>query len=172
MRQAKQVASCSDFSMNWTRMAADERGELAFGCIRLRAILNWIRTYAVGVLAGVTQRVPGAACPRESSFYPPLAAKPPEVGKKKGVLWRAKPSKEPNRVTPMDILHETVCRGSQAAWYTGVAGDKSCEEEMRPKQSSWEGTLLIFALLFTVFMGVTYGAALWFRTPIPWFANL
>ncbi|HJZ49725.1 MAG TPA: hypothetical protein VKE41_21255 [Roseiflexaceae bacterium] len=43
---------------------------------------------------------------------------------------------------------------------------------MRPKQSSWEGTLLIFALLFTVFMGVTYGAALWFRTPIPWFANL
>jgi hypothetical protein len=40
------------------------------------------------------------------------------------------------------------------------------------KQSSWEGTLLVFALLFTVFMGVTYGAAVQFRTPIPWFANL
>jgi hypothetical protein len=46
------------------------------------------------------------------------------------------------------------------------------EEYMQPKQSSWEGTLLLFALLFTVFMGVTYGAAVWFRTPIPWFANL
>lgn len=43
---------------------------------------------------------------------------------------------------------------------------------MQPKQSSWEGTVLMFALLFTVFMGVTYGAAVWFRTPIPWFANL
>ena len=43
---------------------------------------------------------------------------------------------------------------------------------MQPKQSSWEGTLLLFALLFTVFMGVTYGAAVLFRTPIPWFANL
>jgi hypothetical protein len=43
---------------------------------------------------------------------------------------------------------------------------------MQPKQSSWEGTLLVFALLFTVFMGVTYGAAIWFRTPIPWLANL
>jgi hypothetical protein len=46
------------------------------------------------------------------------------------------------------------------------------EEYMQPKQSSWEGTLLLFALLITVFMGVTYGAAVWFRTPIPWFANL
>jgi uncharacterized membrane protein YfcA len=43
---------------------------------------------------------------------------------------------------------------------------------MQPKQSSWEGTLLLFALLFTVFMGVTYGAAVSFRTPIPWLANL
>jgi len=43
---------------------------------------------------------------------------------------------------------------------------------MQHKQSSWEGTLLVFGLLFTVFMGVTYGAAVWFRTPIPWFANL
>ncbi|HEU5100844.1 MAG TPA: hypothetical protein VFU22_17565 [Roseiflexaceae bacterium] len=43
---------------------------------------------------------------------------------------------------------------------------------MQPNQSSWEGTLLLFALLFTVLMGVTYGAAIWFRTPIPWLANL
>ena len=43
---------------------------------------------------------------------------------------------------------------------------------MEPKQSSWEGTILMFALLFTVFMGVTYGAAISLRTPIPWFANL
>ena len=43
---------------------------------------------------------------------------------------------------------------------------------MQSNQSSWEGTLLVFALLFTVLMGVTYGAAIMFRTPIPWFANL
>jgi hypothetical protein len=43
---------------------------------------------------------------------------------------------------------------------------------MQSDQSSWEGTLLMFALLFTVLMGVTYAAAIWIRTPIPWFANL
>ncbi len=43
---------------------------------------------------------------------------------------------------------------------------------MESDQSSWEGTLLMFALLFTVLMGVTYGAAIWFRTPIPWLANI
>ena len=43
---------------------------------------------------------------------------------------------------------------------------------MQPNQSSWEGTILVFALLFTVLMGVTYGVAVMFRTPIPWFANL
>jgi len=46
------------------------------------------------------------------------------------------------------------------------------EEAMETKRPSWEGTLLFGALLFTVLMGVTYGAAVLFRTPIPWFANL
>jgi len=56
--------------------------------------------------------------------------------------------------------------------YWVAAGVRESEECMQSNQSSWEGTILIFALLFTVLMGVTYGAAIWFRTPIPWFANL
>ncbi len=56
--------------------------------------------------------------------------------------------------------------------YWVAAGVRESEERMQSNQSSWEGTILIFALLFTVLMGVTYGAAIWFRTPIPWFANL
>jgi hypothetical protein len=43
---------------------------------------------------------------------------------------------------------------------------------MQMKQPSWEGTLLFGALLFTVLMGATYGAAVLFRTPIPWLANI
>jgi hypothetical protein len=43
---------------------------------------------------------------------------------------------------------------------------------MSTKQPSWEGTFLAFALIFTVLMGVTYGAAVNFRTPIPWLLNI
>jgi hypothetical protein len=43
---------------------------------------------------------------------------------------------------------------------------------MPTKQPGWEGTLLAFALIFTVLMGVTYGAAIYFRTPIPWLLNI
>src|SRR5215813_4310721 len=45
-----------------------------------------IRAYAVGVFAGVTQRVDGAAGPRELLFRPPVAAKPPQVGGKRSSL--------------------------------------------------------------------------------------
>jgi hypothetical protein len=43
---------------------------------------------------------------------------------------------------------------------------------MQTKTPSWEGTLLFGALLFTVLMGATYGAAVLFRTSIPWLANI
>ena len=43
---------------------------------------------------------------------------------------------------------------------------------MPTKRPGWEGTLLAFAMIFTVLMGVTYGAAVSFRTPIPWLANI
>jgi hypothetical protein len=45
-------------------------------------------------------------------------------------------------------------------------------KSMPTKQPSWEGTFLVFAMLFTVLMGITYGVAIYFRTPIPWLANL
>ena len=43
---------------------------------------------------------------------------------------------------------------------------------METKYPSWEATLLFGALLFTVLMGVTYGAAVLFHTPIPWLLNI
>ena len=43
---------------------------------------------------------------------------------------------------------------------------------MQTKHPSWEGTILLCALLFTVLMGVTYGAAVLFKTPIPWLLNI
>jgi hypothetical protein len=43
---------------------------------------------------------------------------------------------------------------------------------MPTKRSGWEGTLLAFAMIFTVLMGVTYGASINFRTPIPWLVNI
>jgi hypothetical protein len=43
---------------------------------------------------------------------------------------------------------------------------------MQTKHPSWEATLLFGALLFTVLMGATYGAAVLFRTPIPWLLNI
>jgi hypothetical protein len=43
---------------------------------------------------------------------------------------------------------------------------------MQMKRPTWEGTLLFGALLFTVLMGATYGAAVLFRTPIPWLLNI
>jgi hypothetical protein len=46
------------------------------------------------------------------------------------------------------------------------------EEVMETKHPSWEATLLFGALLFTVLMGATYGAAVMFRTPIPWLLNI
>jgi hypothetical protein len=60
----------------------------------------------------------------------------------------------------------------QSVVYWRALSRSLCEEAMETKHPSWEGTLLFGALLFTVLMGVTYGAAVLFRTPIPWFANL
>ena len=40
--------------------------------------------------------------------------------------------------------------------------------EMPTKQPSWEGTILAFAIIFTVLIGTAYGLAVWYHTPIPW----
>src|SRR5262245_41177970 len=55
------------------------------------------RTYAVGVLAGTR----GPQAPQNLLFPPTCGGFAATGGwKKKGVLWRALPSKAPNRVTP------------------------------------------------------------------------
>src|SRR5262249_28394083 len=60
-----------------------------------------LRTYAVGVLAGAR----GPQAPENLLFYPPVAALPPQVGRKrKGFFVGLRPSKPPNRVTPNTIL--------------------------------------------------------------------
>src|SRR5262244_2031077 len=57
-----------------------------------------LRTYAVGVLAGAR----GPLAP-ENLLFPPTCGGIAATGgwKKKGVLWRALPSKPPNRVSPV-----------------------------------------------------------------------
>src|SRR5215813_8916420 len=61
-------------------------------------IVDSSRTYAVGVLA----RARGPLAP-ENLLFPPTCGGFAATGgwKKKGVLWRALPSKPPNRVTPI-----------------------------------------------------------------------
>src|SRR5262249_14672047 len=82
------------------RGAATSRatGMLSMNC-------NNCSTYAAGVLAGVTQRVPGHRPPR--SF---ISAHPWRLCRQgwaeRGVLWRALPSKPPNCVTPKLIKAE------------------------------------------------------------------
>jgi hypothetical protein len=41
---------------------------------------------------------------------------------------------------------------------------------MPTQQPGWEGPLLAFGGIFTVLLGLSYGASIYFRTPIPWFA--
>lgn len=41
---------------------------------------------------------------------------------------------------------------------------------MPRKQPSWEGTILAFMVMLSVFIGVGYVVALNFRTPVPWLA--
>jgi hypothetical protein len=43
---------------------------------------------------------------------------------------------------------------------------------MRSKQPSWEGSILAFAIIFTVLIGVAYSISSAFRVPIPWLAIL
>jgi antibiotic biosynthesis monooxygenase (ABM) superfamily enzyme len=42
---------------------------------------------------------------------------------------------------------------------------------MRP-QPRWEGTILAFAMIFTVLLGVVYGVAGVFKFAVPWLAIL
>jgi hypothetical protein len=39
-------------------------------------------------------------------------------------------------------------------------------------QPSWEGTILAFAMIFTVLLGVVYGVAVVFKFAVPWLAIL
>ena len=39
-------------------------------------------------------------------------------------------------------------------------------------QPSWEGTLLAFAMIFTVLLGTVYGFAAVFKFAVPWLAIL
>ena len=39
-------------------------------------------------------------------------------------------------------------------------------------QPSWEGTLLAFAMIFTVLLGAVYGVAVVFKFAVPWLAIL
>src|SRR5262249_43253511 len=74
-----------------------------------------IRTYAVGVLAGAR----GPAAPANLLFPPTCGGNAATGGwKKKGVLWRALPSKPPNRVTPKDIAQYVVRRSCFYALHT------------------------------------------------------
>ena len=43
---------------------------------------------------------------------------------------------------------------------------------MRSKQPSWEGSILAFAIIFTVLFGAAYSISNAFRVPIPWLAIL
>jgi hypothetical protein len=39
-------------------------------------------------------------------------------------------------------------------------------------QPSWEGTILAFAMIFTVLLGAVYGVAVVFKFAVPWLAIL
>jgi len=39
-------------------------------------------------------------------------------------------------------------------------------------QPSWEGTILAFAMIFTVLLGAVYGVAVVFKSAVPWLAIL
>jgi hypothetical protein len=43
---------------------------------------------------------------------------------------------------------------------------------MTKKPGGWEGTLLLFGVVFTVLLGVTFNLAFVYRFPIPWFVIL
>ena len=43
---------------------------------------------------------------------------------------------------------------------------------MRSKQPGWEGSILAFAIIFTVLFGAAYSISNAFRVPIPWLAIL
>jgi quinol-cytochrome oxidoreductase complex cytochrome b subunit len=41
---------------------------------------------------------------------------------------------------------------------------------MEPKKPGWEGTLLLFFMMYTVLTGISYTLGVTFRTTIPWIA--
>ena len=43
---------------------------------------------------------------------------------------------------------------------------------MQSQQPGWEGTILAFAIIFTVLLGATYGVAVVFKFAVPWLAIL
>lgn len=43
---------------------------------------------------------------------------------------------------------------------------------MRSQQPGWEGSILAFAIIFTVLIGIAYSLSATYRIPIPWLAIL
>lgn len=39
---------------------------------------------------------------------------------------------------------------------------------MPPRQPGWEGTMLLFAMVFTVLLGIVYAVAIVLRFAVPW----
>src|SRR5262249_43882157 len=101
------------------------------------------RTYAVGVLAGAR----GPLAPENLLFPPTCGGKAATGGwKKKGVLWRALPSKPPNRVTP-NRCYEFYSRWYERLVHAGhalaqqVIGQHQCQhcfgDRDQPRQHGW-----------------------------------
>src|SRR5262249_18485290 len=70
------------------------------------------RTYAVGVLVGVR----GPQAPEKLLFRPGVAASRHTWAEKR-VLWRAKPSKPPNCVTPKIIPLDKALGNLTVGWF-------------------------------------------------------
>jgi hypothetical protein len=43
---------------------------------------------------------------------------------------------------------------------------------MQPQQPGWEGTILAFAIIFTILLGATYSVAIVFKFAVPWLTIL
>src|SRR5262245_51151909 len=90
---------------NWYRLQPAKSRLTRWGFGAVQPPPRSLRTYAVGVLAGAR----GPPAPENLLFLPTCVGKAATGGhKKKGVLWRAKPSKPPNRVTPIPFWRDCV----------------------------------------------------------------
>src|SRR5436309_417826 len=64
------------------------------------------------------------------------------------------------------------CQADERQVYCGAPIRRSVRKLMCSKQPGWEGTILAFAIIFTVLLGAVYGVAVVFKFAIPWLAIL